>query len=294
MAAENNNATWKVLSREFSAITIGIAFEDDTTGWTSHTDGSSAINIVKTTDGGQTWASVKNNTGLHLLMMGVAANQKRELPITNVATTGLGASEWSVDGNDFKTSILLQAISQDIDYSPNGLTGQMTIAAPKAACVSVTGGAFYECKKIAFKNPGTGRYVASPSKDVLYVTAGTWPSKDNDDLEEDTFHVTRNLHVYMDPEEGTRKVKLGAWSDDPSDDTYTAELFKSTDGGANWTSLMYSEGEFYFNDIDCFDDTHCVAVGEGFPEDGSTKPGARIYMTSDGENFDLVVRSQYL
>jgi len=31
------NATWRVLAKEFSAITIGIAFENDKIGWTSHT-----------------------------------------------------------------------------------------------------------------------------------------------------------------------------------------------------------------------------------------------------------------
>ena len=71
--------------------------------WTSFTDGSHGIQIVKTTDSGKTWAvrwhtsawprstatrwverggagpqmlmlqTVKNNTGLHLLTMGVAA-----------------------------------------------------------------------------------------------------------------------------------------------------------------------------------------------------------------------------
>lgn len=41
---------WKVIEKTFSALTIGIAFENDTTGWTSQTSGSSAIQIVKTTD----------------------------------------------------------------------------------------------------------------------------------------------------------------------------------------------------------------------------------------------------
>jgi len=31
----------------------------------------------------------------------------------------------------------------------------------------------------------------------------------------------------------------------------------------------------------------CVAVGEGFGDDGSTSPGARVYVTTDGETFTL-------
>ena len=69
---------------------------------------------------------------------------------------------------------------------------------------------------------------------------------------------------------------------------YTAELWKSTDGGQNWTNIISDEGNFYFNDIDCFDENHCVAVGEGFDKDGSKSPGARVYVTSDGTNFELV------
>ena len=141
---------------------------------------------------------MKNNTGLHLMMMGIAANKKGELPITNVATTGLGASEYSLDGDDFKTSILLQLISQDIDYSPVGVTGQMTIAGKNGPCISKTGGALYECKKIPLKYKGTGRYVAAPSKDVIYMTAGQWPDTNPPSKEtEDLFHVSRNLRVNL-------------------------------------------------------------------------------------------------
>merc|ERR1712083_901059 len=68
-------------------------------------------------------------------------------------------------------------------------------------------------------------------------------------------------------------------------ETYTAELWKSTDGGKTWKNLIADKGNFYFNDIHCIDDTHCVAVGEGFANDGSASPGARVYLTTDGETF---------
>eukprot|EP00940_MAST-03C_sp_MAST-3C-sp2_P002433 g2433.t1 len=283
-ARADDTPAWTVLQKTFSAITIGIAFEDDTTGWTSHTDGSSAINIVKTTDGGQTWNNVANNTGLHVIMMGVAAAKKGVLPITNVATTGVAASEYSIDGDDFKTSVLLTLESQDIDFAPNGITGQMTVAGTNGPCVSHTGGALYECHKVPLKNKGTGRYVATPSKDVVYLTAGSWPASPAP-TPTGTFHVSRNLRV----DTNTFEAQLGPLSSNVEDgEGYTAELWKSTNGGKNWTNLISDEGAYYFNDIDCFDETHCVAVGEGFGEDGSTAPGARIYVTSDGETFDLV------
>ena len=50
---------------------------------------------------------------------------------------------------------------------------------------------------------------------------------------------------------------------------YTAELWKSIDGGKTWKNLISEEGTYYFNDIDCIDDTHCIAIAEGFANDGS-------------------------
>merc|ERR1712100_349829 len=49
-------------------------------------------------------------------------------------------------------------------------------------------------------------------------------------------------------------------------------------------------GNYYFNDIHCIDETHCVAVGEGFAQDGSADPGARVFLTTDGETFNEVHR----
>lgn len=67
-------------------------------------------------------------------------------------------------------------------------------------------------------------------------------------------------------------------------------MWKSADGGKTWKNLVTDTGNFYFNDIHCVDDTHCVAVGEGFANDGSKNPGARVYMTTDGETFKEVHR----
>jgi photosystem II stability/assembly factor-like uncharacterized protein len=81
----------------------------------------------------------------------------------------------------------------------------------------------------------------------------------------------------------------GASANDDNN-TYTAELWKSTDGGKTWKNLIADKGSYYFNDIHCIDETHCVAVGEGFATDGSTSPGARVFTTNDGETFKEVHR----
>lgn len=85
-------------------------------------------------------------------------------------------------------------------------------------------------------------------------------------------------------------LKFNANDDPPTNYTYTAELWKSVDGGKTWKNLIADQGNYYFNDIHCFDETHCVAVGEGFSNDGSGSPGARVFVTSDGETFKEVHR----
>jgi len=75
-------------------------------------------------------------------------------------------------------------------------------------------------------------------------------------------------------------------NDDPATG-YSAELWKSIDGGETWKNLLMDEGNFYFNDIHCHDETHCVVVAEGFGETGG-EAGAHVYMTSDGETFNRV------
>jgi len=105
--------------------------------------------------------------------------------------------------------------------------------------------------------------------------------------------LTSQLRVVHAPD-GSRKMEVGPIAspihtndDPPTNNSYNAELLKSTDGGKTWESLFFDEGNFYFNDIDCFDETHCVAVGEGFAHDGSGAPGARVYTIKDGKTVTL-------
>ena len=69
-AAPLADADWAVKKLQFSAVSVGVAFIDDKTGWSSFTDGASAIKLVKTTDGGNTWNPVKNQSGTGMVMGG--------------------------------------------------------------------------------------------------------------------------------------------------------------------------------------------------------------------------------
>ncbi len=67
-----------------------------------------------------------------------------------------------------------------------------------------------------------------------------------------------------------------------------AELWKTSDGGNTWIKQIASDNKYYFNAIDCCDETHCIAVAEGDQESGSNEPGSRIFMTSDGTTWNQV------
>jgi hypothetical protein len=157
--------------------------------------------------------------------------------------------------------------------------------------VGELGGALYICHKAPFKS--SARYSSSPSKSVIYTTGGQWPDNNNvgaDGLITRTdggkqHSLSRNVHVVLDSK--SKRLEVSPATAAPNATDYMAELFKSEDGGKTWTSLFHDEGSFYFNGIDCIDETNCIAVGEGFGESGG-KPGARVYQTTDGKTFKLI------
>ena len=314
---------WTVLDKTFSAVSIGIAFHDENTGYTTFTDGSSAPQIVKTTNAGLNWTAV--GSGSVVMPMGFAASHDSS---THVASVGVLSNDYSTDGTTFQKSRLGPFASQSVKYE----AGRFVAAKTDGAAHSTTGALWTSTSKPALKYPGTGRYVASPSKDVIYLTAGQWPHAPPPppSAGANTVKLTRNLRVHhSDKWMSARFEPVGAEASDLSVEAnttgYTAELWKSEDDGKTWASLLSVDGEFYFNDISCADDNTCIAVGEGFSQDGSTSPvrrpppltppatycpppsppppthptpqrasllaaaspsqGARVYVTTDGKTF---------
>ena len=280
---------WKVIQKSFSAVTIGIGFQNDRIGWTSHTDGSSMPKIVKTADGGASWNQVQNITGLSFIITNVAANKGYNTDVVSVGA--LESDLWSLDGERFVQSIGAPLTSQDAKFQG----GKLWIGGAKGPCHSSTGGATYTCIDVPLKYEQSGRYVSAPSEDVIYFTSGSWPSSaagKTFKIGSEKHHLlTQNLRIVHDESTGTSKFshESSASNDDPASG-YHGEISKSTDGGKTWTTVHSNEGDYYFNDIHCFDERHCIAVAEGFAKDGSGDAGARIFLTADGESFNEVHR----
>jgi hypothetical protein len=121
---------------------------------------------------------------------------------------------------------------------------------------------------------------------VIYLTAGSWP-EDDEANNEGEVRISQKVSVHQNGSFRFSSPK----AKDPDNSTYVMELWKSTDDGETWTNLMTEEGSAYPNDIHCYDETHCVFVAEGTAAD-SPNPGARVYYTSDGQNFTLVHQRQ--
>jgi len=127
------------------------------------------------------------------------------------------------------------------------------------------------------------RYAAFPSDNVLYMTGGSWPAS-NEQVE-----GTHDLNARVRFNSNT--VKFEDRKPVLKDDNvtgYTAMLAKSEDGGATWVKQYESQDQFYFNGISCASETVCMAVGEGFAQDGAGMPGAHVFKTTDGKNWTKI------
>merc|ERR1712203_509471 len=107
----------------------------------------------------------------------------------------------------------------------------MVLTSSAGPCVSTTNGIVYTCHKVPYKYGQTGRYSSAPSANVIYHTAGTWPSKAPS---RDKFELSRNIRLVKKQDKIAYEVGASPIRGDDPNATYTAELWKSSDGGKTW------------------------------------------------------------
>lgn len=155
---------------------------------------------------------------------------------------------------------------------------------------STDGGEFFRAHKwptdLGIDPDATARYGAFPSATTWYVSGGNWPASQYDKqvaAANGKRHISQRLVV--DLETGAYE-RVAPHADPNGTATYHAVMTKTTDGGKTWSVQFNHTGDYYYNQVDCFSETTCMAVAEGFENDGSGAPGAHIHGTTDGETWE--------
>jgi photosystem II stability/assembly factor-like uncharacterized protein len=277
--------TWQVLVNNFDTIILAVAFADTTNGLIPYDDNGSGPGVKTTTDGGKTW-SHGTPTKYSSLLMDASMVKK------NAVIGGTFDTQWSDDaGTSFNVTKGDKLVGQNCetvnglqDENFFGITGG-DIRGGNGVAISLDGG-----KSVKFYNitnaQTLARYGAFPTRTTWYVSAGMFPSQTSSEGPKRTRlmrRISSRLSVHADLKTGHRSVKLSKASEmsTPSNGDWSGEILKTSDAGKTWES-QYFTTDFYFNAIDCQDETHCCAVGES---DEGAAPGARIWCTSDGKTW---------
>jgi len=270
--------TWDVLINNFDTIILAVAFADTKNGIVPYDDNGSGPGVKVTADGGQTWTHGTPTKFSTLLMDAAFVNK-------NAVIGGTMDTQWSADGgNTFNVSKGDILIGQNCE-TIRGLKDDQFFAITGGDLLTNNGVAISTDagKTVKFHNitvaQTIARYGAFPSRKVWYISAGQFPQSQNKDVQE----LTRRVHYHVNPTTGRRSVKLqhaDSIQAAPNDD-WAGQILKTADGGATWTSQFWTT-DFYFNGIDCEDESKCCAVGES---DSGSAPGARIYCTTDGTKW---------
>eukprot|EP01040_Poterioochromonas_malhamensis_P012089 gene12089-13218_t len=126
------------------------------------------------------------------------------------------------------------------------------------------------------------RYGSFPSTNTWYVTSGNWPHQSDDKLTNGIVErVSARISVYYNVGDNTPQITFLSARNLLG--TYPGAISKTTDGGATWTKVFDSNGQFAINQIDCFDEQNCYATGE------NGKKAVIVKTTDGGANWSNVM-----
>jgi photosystem II stability/assembly factor-like uncharacterized protein len=274
-----NAADWAVVDKGMDLAIISITFSDTKHGFLPFLD-TGATGAKYTSDAGATW-TVSNTTKFSSILMDAASAG------SNGVIGGTFDTQYTTDyGKTFTVSKGDKIVGQSCEtvFGKNddkffGIAGG-DIVGRKGIAISTTAGAswnFFNASALLT----TARYIAIPSRKVMYVAAGNWPQTITTDSSI-VRHISSRIRIHNHNGVISRQLLMETPLRMPTDDAWQAQIVKTTDGGATWKSLFHQAGEFYFNKIDCSSETHCCAVGES---DSPPRPGGRIWCTTDGTTF---------
>jgi photosystem II stability/assembly factor-like uncharacterized protein len=271
--------SWTIDDYDFDTIILSVAFSDTNNGIIPVDDNGTGPSVKVTSDGGSTWNDVPGDKFSSLLMDSATKGKNAVMGgvLDNQYSTDNG-NTWTPTQGPTVISQSCEALRDPTDDQTFGWTGS-DVRGDNGVGLSKDGGQTLKFYNIS-EAKTYARYGAFPSKNVWYVSAGEWPQT----LEQDPTvlrELTHRIRLHNHSGKVTRSYLDGA----PlriTEDGWKAQILKTADAGQTWTSSFYNEGEFYFNGIDCADETHCCAVGES---DSGDRPGCRIWCTTDGASW---------
>jgi len=318
-------STWSIADYIFATIAVDIAYINETTAISAVTDPLGVAQILWTVDDGAQWGPVYQFDGFRMYSGCAAQNSPNQSAVVadifGFQFTDTQAFEfdgaWTPGG--FK--------SQTVDVFGNGYAGDgVSYAsvgmrwddASNGVMVSHDQGKSFEFFNISVLRTWA-RYGAFPSDNVWYVTAGHWPNDNAPPLTnigEGEYEFGSALSWKPHPEtkqlypEIMRPSSVHASANDETPNYeemernvegvipppgWNGQIVKTIDGGKTWTSQYYNASYFYFNQITCVSETHCVTVAESQTKPGKGKPkvaGIHIFQTLDGQTWNEVFFQQ--
>ena len=157
-------ASWGIEQNIMGSVGTSVAFSDASHGFYPMDSNDGGSTVLETTDGGLNWSS----SGPQNVAMFLASAAKGQ----NVVATTMFGKLYSTDGGKTFTSITDYETSQSVKFS------QTKVWAPSDSQLGVSSdnGATWTTTNIP--NLQTmARYVAAPSDNVIYISAGEWPQQ---------------------------------------------------------------------------------------------------------------------
>jgi len=258
-------------------------------------ENGSGAGVLITDDGGSKWTTGNfTSTAPHLILQGAAAHSAK-----SAAFTGIFDMAYTTDGYNVKDGVGPGLFNQGTGIStfkePLKFGAVGAFGKGPGVAVSTTGGVLwkgYSLNSTGLDATYEPRWGAFPSDTSWYVTMGSFPESDDDGqapAKDDDFPATMGgkaedwelthrksagLSIWTHKRTGERKLRLkhGPLGEHGQ---FEGAIVKTSDGGSTWTVQYQNAGTYYFNEIDCADETNCAAVAEG-------SDGGHIFTTNDG------------
>lgn len=300
-AVASGAPTWHVVDSDIATVDTGLGFTSDLIGYTGGAANGAGPEIFKTVNGGVNWTPCPAKFGLDLLLLDTDATEN------TIVVSSIFGELYSDDAGGSFTASSGGGMSQSVRYigvngdggKKFGVTGTYGLAQTEGVGISVDGGVTFKTYDAALQTEA--RYGAFPTDTTWYVAAGEWPNEGTDDAPPtDDMPPTKASWKYTGRSLARNKPRTArkpAASPAPAG-LYQAQITKTTDGGATFTTVFNQSNAFYFNGIDCQPSNAdwCCACAES--DSDSPVPGARVLCTQDGgttwkQNFYAPATSTY-